>query len=116
MDKMIAYCGLTCTDCPAYIATQANDRVELERVATMWREEFNSPAITADSIMCDGCLVGGHKCSHCHECEMRACAMALNLANCAHCNDYACEKLEGFFGFAPEARIVLDGIRTGLAA
>ncbi|NIV31664.1 MAG: DUF3795 domain-containing protein, partial [Anaerolineae bacterium] len=22
---MIAYCGLVCTECPAYIATQAND-------------------------------------------------------------------------------------------
>jgi hypothetical protein len=29
MDKMIAYCGLVCTDCDAYIATQANDLVTL---------------------------------------------------------------------------------------
>jgi len=26
MDKIIAYCGLVCSDCPAYIATQAGDR------------------------------------------------------------------------------------------
>jgi len=116
MEKMIAYCGLICNDCPAYIATQADDHAELERVAAMWREEFNAPTLTADSIMCDGCLVGGHKCGHCHECEMRACAMERNLANCAHCPDYACEKLEGFFGFAPEARATLDGIRAELAA
>ena len=29
MDKMIAYCGLVCTDCEAYIATQANDLAAL---------------------------------------------------------------------------------------
>jgi hypothetical protein len=33
MDKIIAYCGLVCADCPAYIATPANDREALERVA-----------------------------------------------------------------------------------
>ena len=33
MAEMIAYCGLVCTACPAYIATQANDRAALEQVA-----------------------------------------------------------------------------------
>jgi hypothetical protein len=114
---MIAYCGLTCTECPAYIATQADDRAGLERVAAQWRAEFNAPDITIESIMCDGCLgTAGRKCGHCAECEMRACAMALNLANCAHCADYACEKLEGFFAFAIDARATLDGIRAGLQA
>jgi hypothetical protein len=42
--------------------------------------------------------------------------MALNVANCAGCADYACEKLEGFFGFVPEARATLDRIRSGLVA
>jgi len=31
MNKIVAYCGLVCSDCPAYIATQANDRAALER-------------------------------------------------------------------------------------
>jgi hypothetical protein len=68
MDRMIAYCGLVCTDCEAYIATQANDLMERGAV------------------------------------------------NCAHCDDYACEKLEGFFGMAPNARVTLDGIRAGMLA
>jgi hypothetical protein len=49
MDKMIAYCGLVCTDCPAYVATQANDRDALERVAAQWREEYNAPGLTVES-------------------------------------------------------------------
>jgi len=36
------------------------------------------------------------------------------VVNCAHCDDYACEKLAGFFAFAPEAKATLDGIRQGL--
>jgi hypothetical protein len=116
MDSIIAYCGLVCTDCPAYVATQADDREALERVAIQWREEYGAPNITVESILCDGCLTDdGHKCSHCSECEMRACGMSRGVANCAHCPDYACQKLEGFFGFVPDARALLDGIRAGLA-
>lgn len=45
MNQMIAYCGLVCTDCAAYKATQANDQAALEKVAAEWREQFN-PGIT----------------------------------------------------------------------
>lgn len=116
MDKIIAYCGLVCSDCPAFIATQADDRAALERVAAQWREEFDAPDITVDSVICDGCLGGGHKCSHCFECEVRACGLERGVLNCAHCDEYACEKLEGFFGFVPDARAILDSVRAGLVA
>ena len=113
---MIAYCGLVCTDCPAYIATQANDRVALEKVAAQWREMFNAPTIVADAIICDGCLAqnGGRLCSHCAICDIRACARDRSVVNCAHCSDYACTKLENFFSHASEARKVLDEIRRSL--
>jgi hypothetical protein len=42
--------------------------------------------------------------------------VALEVANCAHCPDYACERLEGFFGVVAEARATLDGIHAGLVA
>jgi hypothetical protein len=113
---MIAYCGLVCTDCPAYIATQADDQAALGRVADQWRQEYDAPDITAASIMCDGCLMGRRQCSHCHECEMRACGQERRVLNCAHCDDYACGKLEAFFGFVPDARTLLDSIRAGLVA
>lgn len=30
-ERIVAYCGLVCTECPAHIATQADDRAALER-------------------------------------------------------------------------------------
>ena len=111
-EKMIAYCGLICTDCGAYIATQANDPAAIRRVRDQWRKEYNAPTMSEDDVTCDGCLVEGLKCSHCAECEIRACGVARGVANCAHCADYACDKLEGFFGFVPDARRVLDEIRS----
>jgi hypothetical protein len=115
MDKIIAYCGLICSDCPAYIATQADDRAALERVAAQWREEYNAPNLTVESVICDGCLgSNGRHCSHCFECEIRACGMEREVINCAHCADYGCEKLAGFFGLVPMAKATLDGIRQSL--
>ncbi|MFN2243994.1 MAG: DUF3795 domain-containing protein [Anaerolineae bacterium] len=114
---MIAYCGLVCTDCPAYIATKADDRAALERVAAQWREEFDAPGLAAESVICDGCLgTTGRKFGHCSECAIRACAMGRAVINCAHCDDYGCETITGFFGFVPEARTRLDGIRAQLGA
>jgi predicted nucleic acid binding AN1-type Zn finger protein len=114
MDKMIAYCGLTCTDCPAYLATQADDRQALERVAAQWREQFNEPRITADAVICDGCLGGGRLSGYCSMCQIRVCAVERGVANCAHCADYACDKLDAFFQHAPEARAFLDQLAGGL--
>jgi len=115
MNKIIAYCGLVCSDCPAYIATQADDRAALEQVAAQWREEYNVPDITVESVICDACVtVDGRHCSHWFECNIRACGMERGVVNCAHCDDYGCEKIEGFFGFVPDARATLDGIRQSL--
>ncbi|MBN1935421.1 MAG: DUF3795 domain-containing protein [Anaerolineae bacterium] len=115
MDKMIAFCGLTCTDCSSYIATQANDYAALKRVRDQWHVQHNAPHLTTDDVACDGCVVEGLKCGHCAECDIRACGMSRGVANCAHCADYAtCAKLARFFGFVPHAKVTLDSIRVSL--
>ena len=114
MEKIIAYCGLVCTDCPAYVATQADDQAALEQVVALWRKEHNASNMTVADVICDGCITEGRKCAHCAECKIRACGMERGVVNCAHCASYGCEKLEGFFGFVPDARAVLDEIRQSL--
>ena len=112
---MIAYCGLVCSDCEAYLATQADDQVALARVAAKWREEYNAPTITVEEVVCDGCVAPtGHRCSHWYECDIRICGAEHAVENCAHCAAYACAKLERFFGFVPEARVRLDQVRRSL--
>jgi hypothetical protein len=110
--EIIAYCGITCSGCDAYQATQAQDRDELERVAAVWREEYD-PSITAETILCDGCLVDdGPLCSYCSECPIRACAREKSVTSCAHCPDYGCEAIEGFMDHAPALRQVLETMRA----
>jgi hypothetical protein len=115
MEQMIAYCGLVCTECEAYAATQADDREALERVAAHWREEYSAPQITVSWVICDGCVADSdRRCGHCSECDIRACGTERQVANCAHCSDYACQKLGQFFAMVPAARAVLEGVRASL--
>jgi hypothetical protein len=125
MDRMIAFCGVICTDCQAYLATQADDHDSLEQVLAHWREYFNAPDIAVEDIICDGCLTSdGRLTGYCQQCKIRSCAVAREVTNCAHCEEYVCDelerflgvcdRLEGFFGFARKARATLDGIRAEL--
>ena len=114
MEKMMAYCGLICTKCPAYIATQKDSDEERKKVAEMWSEEFKSE-IKFEDINCDGCLAEkGKLFGYCSQCKIRKCARVKNLENCAYCDDYPCERLNKFFGFAPEAKNKLDEIKQNL--
>lgn len=111
---MIAYCGLNCAECPGYVATQNGDEEALKKVAAQWSDEYAS-ALTIDDVRCSGChATEGPLMSHCSVCEIRACSVEKGFANCAHCDEYACDKLTKFFGFAPEAKSTLDRIRAGL--
>jgi hypothetical protein len=114
MNQMIAYCGLVCTGCPAYTATQANDAAAIEQIAREWAEAYGVP-VTAEDVWCDGCLSDGPRlCAHCGECEVRACATGRGVVNCGHCDDYGCDIIAGFLANAPQAKTVLEEIRAGL--
>ena len=111
MDRIIAYCGLVCDECPAYLATQADDDQARTKIAAEWSEGLGV-TMKPEDINCDGCLgAGGRKVGYCSMCEIRACAVERSLESCAHCSDYACEQLKGFLKGAPAAQALLDGLR-----
>lgn len=111
MVPLIGACGLDCTQCDAYLATQANDQVVLERVVARWKVDYGAVNATTENILCDGCMAGNRVAGYCLECKIRACALGQGLNNCAECSKYACEMLEGFWIHAPAARVNLDALR-----
>jgi Protein of unknown function (DUF3795) len=114
MYEMIAFCGLDCSECPAYKATQSGDMEELARVAEEWSQQFKRD-IPTDSILCDGCkLDAGRLSGYCSTCEVRNCAIAKDVITCAHCRDYVCAKLESHPAFQVEGKVTLDRIKEGL--
>ena len=114
MEKMIAYCGLNCTECPAFIATQNDDDALRRETAETWSKQFNSE-IKPEDINCDGCTTETSRIiGFSNICEIRKCGREKGVENCAYCNDYGCQKLEKFFEMVPMAKANLEEIRKGL--
>jgi hypothetical protein len=110
MDKLIAPCGLVCTQCPAYLATKSGDMAALDALAQTWSGEYGA-SLSADDCSCAGChSMTGPWMSHCAECEIRACGTEKGVETCAECAEYACDKLVKFFEFVPDAKCTLDGL------
>jgi hypothetical protein len=114
MNKMIACCGLDCSGCPAFTATQADDNLKRAETARIWSEQYHAD-IKPEDINCDGCSSrSGRLFNYPRVCEIRKCSIGKQISNCAHCPEYACEKLTAFFGMAPQAKENLDGINKEL--
>jgi hypothetical protein len=114
MDKIISFCGLSCQECDAYLASETTmTAAEKEKLAEKWTKLYgHGRIIQPEEIICDGCLTEcGWLWSNCSNCEIRKCGKEKKVKNCAYCSDYACDKLEGFFREVPDARIKLDAIR-----
>lgn len=111
MTEAIAFCGLECGSCPAYIATQSGDTVALAGVAARWSSETDMQ-IAADSILCDGCKSGSTRINtFCAFCGIRECAVRRGFDTCARCEAYPCEKLLDFQPFRSEGKANLDRLR-----
>jgi len=114
MEKIVAFCGTVCTECPAFIATRNDDDNKRKEIAKLWSKQYNTD-IKPEDINCEGCpSKTGKKFNYCNVCEIRKCGQDKSVKNCAYCSKYVCEKLNKFFEIAPEGKITLDEIKKGL--
>ena len=112
--KQIAYCGLICTDCTAYIATQNDDDDMRKATAADWTKRYNHQ-FKIEDINCDGCITGTDRVvGQCLVCTVRKCGREKGVANCAYCEEYICDELGKYFAMAPVMKENLEEIRKGL--
>jgi hypothetical protein len=111
MSKMIAYCGLVCSDCPTFLATRNNDDVARQKTADFYAQKFGFK-LKAEDINCDGCKSeGGKLIGYCQTCEIRRCCREKGLENCKHCSDQPCEKLTEFHEFSADAKASFKALK-----
>ena len=98
-NKFVAYCGLDCEKCDAYVATQNDDQALREKTAKKWAE-MNGVTITPEMINCDGCRQDGRKTPYCESlCPIRQCALGRKVETCGACAELeSCEKVDPFRG------------------
>lgn len=110
MEKMIAYCGLVCSECPAFLATQNDDDAAREKTAAYYAKKYGL-SLEPEDINCDGCKSNtGRLIGYCHACAIRRCNQAKGLDNCAVCDERPCEELSKFHEFSPEAKAAYDAL------
>jgi hypothetical protein len=117
MEDNVSYCGLVCETCPIYLATREQDpekkhemKIDISRQINEHYSQETKPEEVGD---CDGCKAETGS-MYCISCEIRTCAAEKGLENCAHCDEYACDKLQEFFAKDPQAKERLDMIRSAL--
>ncbi len=108
---MIAYCGMDCSDCEGFLATEENDNDKRKEVAEKWSLQYNSD-IKTEQINCSGCKSDGEKFFFTEDmCPIRKCNIAKGTANCAECNEYQCTRLKDFIALAPQIDEALKVLR-----
>ena len=110
MKKTIAYCGLNCEKCDAYIATMNDDDELRKKTAKLW-SKLNQTEILPEMINCEGCRFDGMKTPFCDSiCQIRQCALSKSVETCADCEKIkCCEKLSVITSNDPEALNNLQG-------
>jgi hypothetical protein len=107
---IIAYCGLDCSECSAFIATQTNDLEQKRKIAERWTKELKIE-FRPENIECMGCK-SDRVSGWCTKiCRVRPCAEARVVRTCADCEDYLCGKLKEFLSNEPKAATNLEQIK-----
>lgn len=111
---MIAFCGIKCSECKVLEATQNDSEKGRKKAAQMWSKQYGWD-LKPEDMNCEGCLSeGGKLFGYCETCDVRICARDKTVKNCAHCEEYGCDKLSVIWGMAPEAKLNLEEIRKTL--
>ncbi len=109
----IAFCGLECTKCPAYISKRDDNQELREKTAKEWSS--GGFQIEPDQVNCNGCHSDGELLKFCAECNVRNCAIEKEYDTCADCSEYPCsDKLETLWNNLniTHAKAILDKLRN----
>jgi hypothetical protein len=80
MERIIAYCGLICNDCPIFIATLDNDQRKKVELANQYSSEDYK--VTPEDINCHGCTsTSKNVFKFCNACDIRLCGMKNEIPN-----------------------------------
>jgi len=109
--NLLAYCGISCVNCPAYVASMDGDALQRDDLAREWSTE--AYPLSAEDVYCEGCTARDDLVMvFCLDCAVRRCARAKDYRTCAECEEYPCSCLEPVFARVPETCEKLEALRN----
>lgn len=104
---IISCCGMMCSECPVYMATQKDDETMKRYLAHEY--SMGGQVFYPKDIVCHGChTVSGDHNKFCKGCEIRQCCKDKKIKLCAECKSYPCEKVLAYVPEGTEHRNRLD--------
>lgn len=91
MGAIISKCGYRCDLCPAY-ESNLKSEADKQRMAHAWAKYLGSKVKPEEITRCGGCQTQGKQGDE--NCPVRPCASERGIENCAHCEEFVCDKLE----------------------
>jgi len=110
MSLLIAPCGIDCSQCDAYIATQNDDIVLKQKLADNYIKHFNKEIALKD-MECDGCNQEGRHIGFCAHCSIRSCVFEKGYSTCAECTEFPCPKGSFIWTKNSKSKATLDELR-----
>ncbi len=110
MNNRLAPCGIDCSQCDAYIATQTGDQTLQQKLADNYKKQFGQDIAFID-LECDGCFSEGRHISFCFQCGIRRCASHYGYATCAECQDFPCESGSFIWTENSQSKANLEALR-----
>lgn len=110
---IVSCCGIMCSECPVYIATERDDDSIRKYLAMQYTQD--GAVFYPKDINCHGC----HTVSADHNkfgkgCEIRKCCKAKRVKICAECTEYPCSKIEEYVPEGCEHRDRLEEMHDAL--
>jgi hypothetical protein len=93
MEPILSLCGMRCDLCLAYQPNLDAHPENAQLISDGWETYFGF-RIPPEDIHCDGCFTTGNATLD-SGCDVHPCVIERGLENCAGCEAYVCEKLEG---------------------
>lgn len=100
MEPIISKCGYRCDLCPAHesnLKTEADKKIMCDAWNKYLGGSIEPEAISA----CGGCQAEGNQGDE--SCPVRPCAIGKGVETCAHCEEFACEKVKSKMNFVEES-------------
>ena len=88
MGQLIGKCGYRCDLCPACLPNIKSD-ADKQRMCDALAKYFGLEMSPEEFSGCGGCVKEGGD----PNCGVRPCAIEKGVENCAHCEEFACDKI-----------------------